>query len=377
MTRRAASVLLASLALASFGVGLRWAELTGIGAAGVALVAAVVLTHIRRPVARLSGPRATLRTTREHPLQLDLTVETSRRGASSLRLVVGELGSPRATLPLARSKALSQVLHVPVDTSQRGEFALGPYLLVHGDPWGAVRRVVGEVRGGTVLVHPRTRPLRRSPFSAALLAESEATSRHHGNDHFHALREYVLGDEPRTIHWRSTARAGRLVVRQEVAAASSGTAVVLDTDVTAYGSDHAFEPGLSADRFEAAVDLAASLAVSQVVSAERVHLLTTTLGGAVTTCEAGSTGALLDVLAVTRAVPPVECSPEDVPTLLRRARCSRVLLITGTPSQRTTQTTQALTRVARSTVVLRVGARNAGAMPGVSVIDVESVDDLG
>jgi uncharacterized protein (DUF58 family) len=293
-----------------------------------------------------------------------------------VRLVVGEPDDPRATLPLPRRHDGSAApLSVPVDTSRRGQFELGPYRLVHGDPWGLVRRVVDEVRGGIVLVHPRVLQLRRSAFTAALVSDSEAISRRQGLDHFHALRDYVLGDEPRSVHWRSSARAGKLVVRQQVAAASAGTAVVLDTDATAYGSDTTFGSGWDADRFEAAVDVAASIAVAQTTSAERVHVLATTRGARLTTAESGAAGALLDVLAVTSAVPPVDVAPDEIVRLLRGARCSRVILVTGTPSPATVRAASALSRVA-TTAVVRVGGGALPPLQGLRTIDVGSVDEL-
>lgn len=374
MTERAGGILLGCAALIALGWRLRWPELTGLGAGGLALLVAVAVTHLRTPRARLTCDRMALRTARDHPMSLSLGVDLAGRGRS-LRLVVGDDAHPEATLGLPRQR--TGRLDVPIDTSRRGQFELGPYRLVHGDPWGVVRRVVDEVKGGIVLVHPRVRKLRSSPFTAALVAESDSASRRQGHDHFHALRDYVLGDEPRTVHWRSSARAGRLVVRQEVAASSSGTAVVLDTDASAYGSDTAFGAGYDAARFEVAVEVAASIAVAQTTSAEKVHLLTTSRGSTLTTAESGAAGGLLDLLAVTAAVPPVDASPEQTVALVRRARCSRVLLVTGTPSLGTVRSAQALSRLAPATVVVRVGSTRRLPLPGLKVIDVDSIDDLG
>lgn len=374
MTARALGILLGSAVLIALGWQLRWPELTGLGAAGIALLVAVTGTHLWTPRARLTCDRMALRTARDHPISLSLDVDVTGRGRS-LRVVVGDDADPQATLGLPRQR--TGRLEVPVDTSRRGQFVLGPYRLVHGDPWGIVRRVVDEVQGGIVLVHPRVKKIKRSPFSAALVSESDVASRRHGQDHFHALRDYVLGDEPRTVHWRSSARAGRLVVRQEVAAASSGTAVVLDTDATSYGSDTAFGAGHDTARFEAAVEVAASIAVAQTRSAEQVHLLTTSRGSTLTTAESGAAGSLLDLLAVTAAVPPVDASPEETVALVRRARCSRVVLVTGTPNHGTVRSAQSLARLAPSTLIVRVGSTQRLPLPGLKVLDVGSIDDLG
>jgi uncharacterized protein (DUF58 family) len=64
---------------------------------------------------------------------------------------------------------------------------------------------------------------------------------------FRALREYRPGDDPRDIHWRSTARAGEPIIRQYERDASDEYWIVLDTGA----------PDAAAG--EAAVEVAASL----------------------------------------------------------------------------------------------------------------------
>ena len=69
---------------------------------------------------------------------------------------------------------------------------------------------------------------------------------------FHALREYEPGDDPRHIHWRSTARAGSLLVRQFQLTRRSHATVLLDPVPQAYASEA---------EFELAVSVAASVAL--------------------------------------------------------------------------------------------------------------------
>ena len=72
-----------------------------------------------------------------------------------------------------------------------------------------------------------------------------------GPGEFHSLREYVPGDEPRTIHWRASARSDDLKVRQHSAEGLRRCTVVLDQQV-ATGDRHD-------EAFERAVVAAASL----------------------------------------------------------------------------------------------------------------------
>ena len=68
---------------------------------------------------------------------------------------------------------------------------------------------------------------------------------------FHALREYVPGDELRHVHWRSSAKAGALQIRQYHDTRRSHLSVVIDDDRHSYGD---------AEDFEVAVSSAASIA---------------------------------------------------------------------------------------------------------------------
>ncbi|WP_217617293.1 DUF58 domain-containing protein, partial [Cellulomonas sp. GbtcB1] len=58
---------------------------------------------------------------------------------------------------------------------------------------------------------------------------------------FHALRDYVVGDDRRPIHWRTTARRGQPTVKQYEDTRRTQTAVALASDPRDYrhGADDA------------------------------------------------------------------------------------------------------------------------------------------
>ena len=63
---------------------------------------------------------------------------------------------------------------------------------------------------------------------------------------FHALREYQPGDDRRYIHWRSSAKAGRLLVRQFLDTRRSHLTVVVDADPERYtGGEEDVETAIS------------------------------------------------------------------------------------------------------------------------------------
>ncbi|MDQ4055023.1 MAG: DUF58 domain-containing protein [Actinomycetota bacterium] len=62
---------------------------------------------------------------------------------------------------------------------------------------------------------------------------------------FHALREYVRGDDLRHVHWRSSARIGQLHVRQYHDTRRSHVVVLVDDDKAAYAGRAEFELAMS------------------------------------------------------------------------------------------------------------------------------------
>ena len=112
-------------------------------------------------------------------------------------------------------------------------------------------------------------------------------------EEFLTLRDYAIGDDLRRIHWRSTARTGELVVREDEAQWQPHAVVLLDT-----------RPGAHDDAsFEAAVEATASVVARLVRSALPVEVITTdgrTLGvaGAGRRHGIGVEALIMDELAV-------------------------------------------------------------------------------
>ena len=83
---------------------------------------------------------------------------------------------------------------------------------------------------------------------------------------FHALREYVPGDDRRFIHWKSSAKTGTFMVRQFEETRRSRLMVVLDLDPEAYRDDAEFELAVSAAASVGARAIRDARTVSFVVS---------------------------------------------------------------------------------------------------------------
>ncbi len=100
--------------------------------------------------------------------------------------------------------------------TRRGEFALGPTVLTTGDPFGifAIRRKFPAHE--TLIVLPKVFPITTFPPPPGLLPGGK-TIRQRSFDvtpHAAGVREYVPGDPMRRVHWASTARRGKFMVKE-------------------------------------------------------------------------------------------------------------------------------------------------------------------
>ncbi len=157
-----------------------------------------------------------------------------------------------------------------VPTNRRGRYTLGPITLAVTDPFGLARRswVTGDP--DEVTICPRVHELRSPPGAPGRLRSvSPFAVRFHApavdGEEFLTLRDYEVGDDLRRIHWRSTARTGELVVREDEAQWQPRAIVLLDTRPSAH--DEA--------SFEAAVEATASVVARLVRSVLPVEVITT------------------------------------------------------------------------------------------------------
>ncbi len=128
---------------------------------------------------------------------------------------------------------------------RRGVFTAGPIRITTGDPFGLFRfsRTYGERQPLMVLPQPEELPYFWAP-SAQLPGEGTVRQRtHYVTPNAAGIREYHPGDSYNRIHWPSTARLGRLVVKTFEMDPASNIWVVLDLhkDVQAGAGDESTE----------------------------------------------------------------------------------------------------------------------------------------
>lgn len=206
--------------------------------------------------------------------------------------------------------------------SQRGEYRFGPIELSTHFPLGLVERSYVCDELGTLLVHPRigrlTSRWQRDLWNATELAEHRATRAGLFDDEFHRIREFRVGDNPRLIHWRTTARRGDLMVREFHQSREHDLVVLVELWQPAHPTSS------DLDRVELAVSFAATVAHEHLRQSRDARLRISVCGKEVLSWDQHTSPTeLLDHLAVAEASsaadlqPFVEMEQEGLPSHAR------------------------------------------------------------
>lgn len=202
-------------------------------------------------------------------LVVELQVRCRRRALLGSVVVRQRLGETEHEVRMRRTHAEIVYSDVP-----RGRHELAPLEVAVTDPLGLECVVQAHEQSAAVLVRPRV-PLLGSLFSTNGARDSGAARsrfRRPTGFEIHALRDYAPGEPLRAVHWPSTARRGRLMVKELDDAPRDDLAVILDQDRDGLAGP----PGRSS--FDAAVRAAGAIALAQVEWSRRVVIVGTAPG---------------------------------------------------------------------------------------------------
>ncbi|MEU7778790.1 DUF58 domain-containing protein [Micromonospora parva] len=265
ITARGVGLLVAAVVLLAAGFRFAYPELTLLGAAAGAALGYAALVAAWRPrlaVTRRADPD---RVARGEPASMTLTVRNTGRLRSANLLAEDRCGERTVPVPVLRLRpGRDTEVRYDVPTDRRGVVPVGPLRVTRRDPLGLV--ALARPYGATVpvWVHPRVHPLAAVPTGAGRSLDGRVDGVPHGSITFDSLREYVVGDELRRVHWRTSARVGELMVRENVDTSLPRLVVLLDNRVAA----HPGRVGGVAESFESACEAAASI----VTAAHRADL---------------------------------------------------------------------------------------------------------
>lgn len=311
-----AGIAVAALGLSSWCVGWRlgWAEMQVLaGGALVALMVALLWTIGRvavdvdlriEPVRIVVGEQAVAEAIVRNP-------GTRRMLGLRVEIPIGQ-GLVEALVPSLTAGASHEELIV-IPTSRRSVIEVGPGKSVRSDPLHLARRELVHAQAVRLFVHPLT--IDPSGTAAGWTRDLEGLVTRElspADLEFHTLREYTPGDDPRHIHWRSTARQNRYMVRQYHDTRRSTIGLGLSLDADDYGSD---------EEFELAVSVTGSIARGAFSSSQQVRAVA---GG--TSVSSNSVLMVLDGLAAVKMAPDAGLA-EAVPHLLGQADLLNVIFL--------------------------------------------------
>lgn len=218
-----------------------------------------------------SGGLRFVRRVRPHPVTVggDAVVEVELTSAGSARrlerLEISEQaarelsGASGLRARVSRSRSALRLTY-RIEPEHRGRWTVGPLQVQRHDLFGVARWHGPLGAPMKVAVRPRVTHLEMDTQTVSADVDRAATGTRMPAPDDALLRDYRTGDDLRRVHWRSSARLGELMVRQDERAARRPVSVVLDIP----GDDAAAEWSISA---------AASVALALMRSGHRVRLL--------------------------------------------------------------------------------------------------------
>jgi uncharacterized protein (DUF58 family) len=363
LTRTGASLAALTAACFVVGVMLRYNELLVVAASFLIVEIAAIGWMVSRPRIHAERQLQPNRVVAGTPATGELTVTNNARRRSPAMTVFEQFGAERAVevaipgLDPGESHATTYAL----PTDRRGVFDIGPLNISRSDPFGLMETGQDQRSSERLWVHPIAHQITPFPTGAARDLDGPTSGQApQGGIAFHTLREYVFGDDLRLVHWRSTARRGKLMVRHNVDTNQPRTLVIFDTRAVVH----------SDESFEDAVRAVASIVTSSY--ARRFPVRVRTSGGRTFGSDRGERlESMMDALA--------ELEPTPEPTLadLRQLTMSdrggySLAFVTGTAPASDLVAIGPLRSRFDTVTICRLGAKERGTiheLPGAVLIN--------
>jgi uncharacterized protein (DUF58 family) len=366
MTLFGLGALLAGIAALAMGLTLDWLsfDLIGLGLLAVVVLGFATVARPSRLVIdrEIQPPRvpkgspaiAFLTFANRGRRTVGVAVATQPFGGQRVRTVIPKLrGGERGT----------RAYRLP--TTHRGIFDVQPVEVTRRDSFELFRLSRKHGHTERIWVYPRVLDFRALPTGQTRHLEGPSSDTSpQGNITFHRLREYNAGDDMRLVHWRSSARAGKLLVKHNVDTSQPYSVVIFDQRPSLY----------TEESFEHAVDVAASVLVASAVNKAPVELrLTdgTVMGGP----RVRDVTALIDHMTGVQADPTGSLQPHLL-TMRRMRGGTSLVVITGEIDRVDLPYVAGLRRRFDRLVVISLDPENRAPIdfPGVRVIVGKDAD---
>lgn len=238
---------------------LLWAGARAVGSDELHIAAAGILFLPGLAAVLLRWTKTRLRATRRLSLRrvkagsiIQVRLEIQNLGRARVALLLLEDRLPpvlgrgaRAVLHGLRGRTRESVSY-RLECTRRGRFSIGPLEASVTDPFGLARQRIAFTEAHELIVHPEVEDLRPVPMPRSVGGSGHTSVRvlNRTGDEFYTMRPYQTGDDLRRIHWPSTARSGKLMIRQEEAGRHASACIYLDT--AGHRETRTFERAVSA-----------------------------------------------------------------------------------------------------------------------------------
>jgi len=223
------------------------------------------LRVVRLPPSRIEAGR---------PFLMGVALANGKRRLPSFSVEVEDLFEGRALdkrcwflkVPAGKQQRTSYRHQLP----RRGRYQLTGFRLSTKFPFALFRKSRLVEEPTEIVVLPAVHPVATTaPPSRGHLGEEQRGARGRRGE-FHGLRDFREGDDARDVHWRSTARRGRPMVREHEDEAARRVTLFVDNSLPG-GAACDDEPLL--DGLERAISLAASLTARYLEQGYAVRLV--------------------------------------------------------------------------------------------------------
>ncbi|HEU4318913.1 MAG TPA: DUF58 domain-containing protein [Acidimicrobiia bacterium] len=325
---------------------------------------AIVFVRLRRPDLRMGRRLGSGAVHNGDTVQVTLTLRNpSRRPVRNLAIVdeVANLGVANFEVsgidPEATVTATYRVMCRP-----RGVYRVGPVRAVATDPLGLAELAAPDGPTDHLIVYPTVERLSGFPLVRGQdpsMAASRPEHAQRGGEDFYTLREYQRGDDLRRVHWPSSARTDKLMIRQLETPWQSRALVLLDVRPAVYESS---------DAFETAVSGAASVVTHLVKSGFDADLW----AGDPNAFDATRYAAAMEKLALVE--PNAGVDLEAVASRIRqKGGGGALVIVTGTADRTLVSVQQLLSRDYPTTVLLGASSTTAQTLAGFHRLGVTTV----
>jgi uncharacterized protein (DUF58 family) len=204
------------------------------------------------------------------PSRIDLRVRNlGRLRAPVLHLRDGVSGTHGANLivpPLSSDGVARAAYRLP--TEKRGILTVGPLEVMLSDPFGLTSVAMQASGVSELTVYPHIddiAPVPQTTGNDPMAGAEHPNALGRNGEDFYALRQYVVGDDLRRVHWPSTARHDELMVRQDELPWQGRATVLLDVRSSTN----------TAESLELVISAAASIVTANARRQDLVRLVST------------------------------------------------------------------------------------------------------